>query len=129
MFSQIIFPVDFTGSSERVVPFVRSMAEKYETTVHVVHVVAEVAVDMYVPGEAIVSFISELKASAEKMLEEYCTRHFGGFPKVFGHVLEGDPVEEILTFAREANKGLIIMATHGRKGLDRVVFRQRGRKT
>jgi nucleotide-binding universal stress UspA family protein len=41
---------------------------------------------------------------------------------VFGHILEGDPAEEIVRFAVENENALIIMATHGRKGLDRVVF-------
>ena len=122
MFKQILFPVDFSGSSERVVPFVRSVAKKYGSTIHVVHVVADLTSDLYAPGETIVTFISQLRENAESMIGEYCDKHFSGLANVFGHVMDGDPAEEIVRFAQENGDSLIIMGTHGRKGLDRVVF-------
>ena len=122
MFGDILFPVDFTGSSVRVVPFVRNIAEKYDARVHVLHVVGDMGGDLYVPGEAIISFMSEIRTLAENMMNDYLAEHFAGLEKVFGHILEGDPAEEILTFAREHGDTLIVMGTHGRKGLDRVVF-------
>ncbi len=38
------------------------------------------------------------------------------------HVLKGVPYDEIVRFANEKKIGLIIMGTHGRKGIDRVLF-------
>ncbi len=123
MFKKILFPVDFTGSSVRVIPFVLDVAEKYNARVQVLHVVtAEVGGDLYIPGESLMTFISEIRAGAEKMMKEYCETHFGGLEHVYGLVLEGDPVEEIIRFAEEHKGTLIVMGTHGRKGLDRVVF-------
>lgn len=122
MFKQILFPVDFTGSSEPVVPYVRDLAEKYGAKVHVIHVIADVGGDLYVPGEAVISFINEIREGAESMMKEFLDQHFPGFSEVEGRILEGDPAEEIMAYARENNHGLIVMPTHGRKGLDRVVF-------
>jgi nucleotide-binding universal stress UspA family protein len=121
MFSQITFPVDFTGSAVKVVPYVRDVADKYGSTVHVIHVVADV-VDLYVPGETIVSFISDIREKAQSMMNQFIGEHLPGLTNVYGHILEGDPAEEIIRFADENGDGLIIMGTHGRKGLDRVVF-------
>lgn len=122
MFTQILFPVDFTGSSVTVVPFVRDVAKKYHAVVHVVHVVAEVGSDLYVGGEAMVAFLNEIRESAQNMMDEFLAEHFSDMPKVHGHVLDGDPVDAILEFAGEKKVNLIIMSTHGRKGLDRIVF-------
>jgi nucleotide-binding universal stress UspA family protein len=37
-------------------------------------------------------------------------------------VIRGIPYEEILKFAEEKNIDLIVIGTHGRKGIDRVLF-------
>jgi nucleotide-binding universal stress UspA family protein len=122
MFERILFPVDFTGSSEKVVAYVRDVAKKYTATVHVIHVVVD-TVDLYVPGETMISFLAEVREGAENMMRQYIDKHFHDMQDVvFGHILEGDPAEEIVRFAVENENALIIMATHGRKGLDRVVF-------
>jgi nucleotide-binding universal stress UspA family protein len=36
--------------------------------------------------------------------------------------LEGDPASEIVRFARDANMDVIVMGTHGRTGLDRLLM-------
>ena len=38
------------------------------------------------------------------------------------HVTQGDVTDEILRFAREKRCDLIVMATHGRKGLGRILL-------
>ena len=122
MFNQILFPVDFTGSSVTLVPYVLDVAAKYDADIHVVHVVAEVGSDLYVGGEAMVSFLNEIRESAQNMMDEFLTQHFPNNPKVIGRVLEGDPVDKILEYVKEKDIKLIVMSTHGRKGLDRIVF-------
>jgi nucleotide-binding universal stress UspA family protein len=37
-------------------------------------------------------------------------------------LLEGDPADEIVRFSREAGMDLIVMGTHGRTGLDRLLL-------
>jgi nucleotide-binding universal stress UspA family protein len=36
--------------------------------------------------------------------------------------VQGDPAEEILKYIAQEKVDLVIMGTHGRKGLDRVLF-------
>jgi nucleotide-binding universal stress UspA family protein len=36
--------------------------------------------------------------------------------------LFGDPVAEIISYAEKENCGFIVMGTHGRKGLERVLL-------
>lgn len=43
-------------------------------------------------------------------------------PKTFVHTRIGDPTREIISLAHEMAAGLIIVGTHGRKGLQRVIM-------
>lgn len=45
-----------------------------------------------------------------------------GLKDVERTVIKGIPHEEIVEFARENGVDLIVMGTHGRRGLDRVFF-------
>jgi nucleotide-binding universal stress UspA family protein len=42
--------------------------------------------------------------------------------KTFAHVLTGDPGEEIVNYAEQEKMDLILIGTHGRKGVDRILF-------
>jgi nucleotide-binding universal stress UspA family protein len=42
--------------------------------------------------------------------------------KVEHVLLEGDPAQEIINYAREANIDLIVLGTHGRTGKDRLLM-------
>lgn len=42
--------------------------------------------------------------------------------KVSSYVLSGEPVDEIILFAQAKGADIIIMGTHGRRGMDRFFF-------
>ncbi|MCI0617728.1 universal stress protein, partial [bacterium] len=42
--------------------------------------------------------------------------------KKFVKSLFGDPVEEIISYAEKENCGFIVLGTHGRKGLERILL-------
>ena len=54
-------------------------------------------------------------------MDEFVQEHFRGVsPKA--QVVLGDAAEEILEYVRSEGIDLIIMGTHGRKGLEKIVF-------
>ncbi|ROQ90693.1 universal stress protein [Desulfosoma caldarium] len=123
MFKKILFPVDFSPVSEKIVPVVREMAERFQAKVHVLFV-ARIFDDlgsMYVPRPSIKTIQTELAEGARKKLNEFLQQHFQDLP-MEGQVVSGDPAEEILKFAATQGMDLIVMGTHGRKGLERIVF-------
>jgi nucleotide-binding universal stress UspA family protein len=77
---------------------------------------------MYVPDPSINRFEREVLDGAEKRLYEFREAHFKEFKDVKVDVLLGEVAEEILGYAAEEKIDLIIMGTHGRKGLDKIVF-------
>jgi nucleotide-binding universal stress UspA family protein len=67
------------------------------------------------------NFEAEIVQGAEKKLEEFVEEHFQGVsPKA--KVVLGDAAEEVLNYVRSEGIDLVIMGTHGRKGLEKVVF-------
>ena len=123
-FKKILFPVDLSEASPTVAPYVRTMAEKFNARVYLLFVarVLHHYVTMYVPNPSINQFEKEMLEGAEKRLYEFKDRYFNGIEGLKTSVLPGDPSEEIIRFASEEKIDLIIMGTHGRKGIDKIVF-------
>jgi len=123
MFKKILFPVDFSDVSPRIVPVVREVASRFDSRVHVLFVarVFEHLGSIYVPHPSISRFEAEIMQGGEKKLEEFVREHLQGMD-VVPRVVSGDPAEEILKYADSAGVDLIILGTHGRKGLERAIF-------
>jgi nucleotide-binding universal stress UspA family protein len=120
----ILFPVDLTENSEKLVPYVITMAQKFDAEVHVLFVVRifQYFTDIYVAPPSISVFENELVEGARRKMDEFAATHFGSLPQTKNNVLLGDPSDMILSYIDEHQMDLVIMGTHGRKGLDRVLF-------
>jgi universal stress protein A len=124
MFRKILFPTDFSDGSAAAVPYVADLAAKYGSKVYALHVVYDVAKasGWYVPSVDLDTFFTELRSSAEKGLDDFAAEHLGGVADLEKAVVSGLPFEEILEFAADKGVELVVMGTHGRSGIDRVLF-------
>jgi nucleotide-binding universal stress UspA family protein len=123
-FKNILFPVDLSETSPKIVPFVSSIADKYDSTVHTLFVarIFQHFTSIYVPHPSITIFENEIFEGAQKSLFEFCEEHFKKTDRIKTVVVKGDPAEEILNYINKEDIDLLIMGTHGRKGLDKVMF-------
>ncbi|MEJ2520499.1 MAG: universal stress protein, partial [Desulfuromonadales bacterium] len=64
----------------------------------------------------------EIEQGAEKLMEKFCRKHLQDFSQYATFVLPGIPADEIIKKAQELKTDLIVMGTHGRTGLDHVLF-------
>ena len=120
---KILFPVDLSEVSLKIVPYVQEIASKFGSEVHLVFVarILQHFTSIYVPHPSVRDFEGELVQGAEKKLKEFVDEHFQGVsPKE--KVVLGDAAEEILNYVRSEGIDLVIMGTHGRKGLEKIVF-------
>ena len=78
-------------------------------------------VGFHVPPNTIENFVGEIVSGAEKSMEAFVAENFAGMDAK-GYVLIGYAAEEILSRAEEEKVDLIVMGTHGRKGIDRILF-------
>jgi universal stress protein A len=63
-----------------------------------------------------------MEKNAKAQLEKSFIDEMRGFKDVEHVVLKGTPYEELARFAEENKIDVIVIGTHGRKGLDRMLF-------
>jgi len=122
-FKEILFPVDLSEVSPKVVPYVREMAEKFDAEVHLLFVarILQHFTSIYVPHPSIHKFEEELVKGAEKKLQEFTAEYFKDVP-CKARVILGDAAQEVLNYVQSEGIDLVIMGTHGRKGLEHIIF-------
>jgi nucleotide-binding universal stress UspA family protein len=123
-YRQILFPVDLSDAAAKIVPHVRTMVDKFNSRLHLLFVarVFEYFTGLYVPPPSITDFEKQVVAGAEKRLYEFAEEHFSDVAHTKTIVVSGDPAESILGYIESAHIDLVIMGTHGRKGLDKIIF-------
>ncbi len=121
---KILFPVDLTGFSSKIVPQVKFMARNFNAEIHLLYVVGslEKYSTFFVPHPSLDQMEKESVQRAEGKLDEFAKEFFYGFPRITTAVMLGNPVEQIERYVESAGIDLIIMATHGRHGLERALF-------
>lgn len=121
---KILFPVDLSETSEKIVPYVQTMAEKFNAEIHLLFVarMMDYFVSIYVPHPSIDQFVGEVTEGAKKRLKEFAAEHFSKFFVAEPVVISGDASDEIIRYCENRGIDLLIMGTHGRKGLDKVIF-------
>jgi nucleotide-binding universal stress UspA family protein len=76
----------------------------------------------YVPHISFEKLEEEIEEGARKMMEKFCRSHIRDFDNFETQIVPGVPYDEITRKAQEISADLIIMGTHGRTGLDHVLF-------
>ncbi len=121
---KILFPFDLTQNSSKILPYVLSISEKYNSLVCLLHVVQDLNKwgKLYVPHPYMDKFQNEANECAKKAMDKICEKELQGCPNFQKMVVSGDEVEEILKVVESEGIDLLIMGTHGRKGLEHVIF-------
>ena len=121
---KILFPIDFASNYETVVPWVSTLADKFDATVYVLFVAQDLShfATFYVPHGNIEDFQHQAIDSARKRMAAAAEEFSKKFPKLETRVELGSPAEKILAVVQKEKIDMIIMGAHGRAGLDRVIF-------
>ena len=121
---KILFPIDFASNFETLVPWVSTLAKKFNATVYVLFVAQDLKhfASFYVPHGNIEDFQRQSVDSAKKRMAAAVDEFSKHFPKLETRVELGAPAEKILAFVKQENIDLIIMGSHGRTGLDHMIF-------
>jgi nucleotide-binding universal stress UspA family protein len=121
---KILFPVDLTGFSAKIVPQVIFMAKKFDAEVHLVFVAGtfEQYSTFFVPHPLLNEFEQENVMRAQRKMEEFVEEYFVDYPLTKAIVLRGHPAEEINKYVDSAGIDMIMVASHGRHGFEKVLF-------
>ena len=121
---KILFPLDLTENSSKILPYVLSISEKYNSLIYLLHVVQDLNKwgKLYVPHPSMDKFQDEAIEVAKKTMDGICENELQGCPNFQKRVVSGDAADEILKVIESESIDLLIMGTHGRKGLEKTIF-------
>ncbi len=123
-FEKILIATDFSENSEYAFDYALTLAKQFNGELTVMHVINE-PVDLrgfYVPHISFEQLEKEIEEGAVKMMETFCGAKLGDFTNYKTAIVSGIPYEEIIRKAEEINASLLVVGTHGRTGLDHLIF-------
>ena len=121
---KILCPTDFMEGSRQAVQYAVDLGKKYNARLYLLHVMhdLEKATGWYVPHITVEELYKDIEAGAKKELDKLYAEELRGFTAVEHKIVKGIPFEEIIKFTDDNKIDLIVMGTHGRKGIDRIIF-------
>jgi universal stress protein A len=121
---KILFATDFSEGSKHALPYAVDLAKHYNAKLVFMHVVYDVAktAGWYVPHISVDEIYTDLEKAARAELDKTFTEEMRGFKDLEHIVVKGVPYEEITKYAEINKVDMIVIATHGRTGLDRLLF-------
>jgi nucleotide-binding universal stress UspA family protein len=124
VFKKILFPTDFSVASDYAMSYAISMAKRYKAKFFLLHVV-DTTYDIsgfYIPHISAEKLMQEMEDAAEKKLTNISSAISRRIKTREIVVKNGIPHKEILKFAKDKSIDMIIMGTHGKAGLDHLLF-------
>lgn len=128
MISRILVPIDLSDGSRQAIRFASRLARDAGASLEVLHVIET---PYLTGGDLELAPTVDLTAHAEREAQAFVERHVRpeGEPEgenvqlaVVVHLLTGSPGHEILRFLKERQDiDLVVMATHGRGGVSRLL--------
>ena len=121
---KILVPTDSSEDSELAFRMALSIAVKYQARIFLLHVISNTVQQSladYCLDQSIVARVlnESIVFSNEKLQEEIDKKQQSGNIKVIPDVRKGQPYEEILKEASERKIDLIVIASHGKTGLQK----------
>jgi nucleotide-binding universal stress UspA family protein len=118
MYDRILFPTDGSDVVAPVFEYALDVATAHDATVHVLNV-ADTTQDSVtrIGGDVIDVFETE----GERIVAETAERARERGVSVVPDVVQGQPSEAIVAYAEKYDIDLVVMPTHGRKGLERML--------
>jgi nucleotide-binding universal stress UspA family protein len=116
MFPRILVPTDFSPPSEAALAYARELAHHYDSALHLMHIAENPFL------RAVVSDRHALEDAAARWLRDRLTEADRRRGAVAIVEQSDEPATEILRYAKSASIDLIVMGTHGRAGLARLVL-------
>lgn len=118
---RILVPVDFSEASETAVLHAKEIAQTYGAEIHLLHVIEEVVYPSAYGVEMPPISSEEVTARLEQSLGNMA-REGIGYEHVQISVTVGYAPLTILDYVEDNEMDLLVIATHGRSGLDRVLL-------
>jgi nucleotide-binding universal stress UspA family protein len=121
MFKHILVPTDFSETSENALDGALLIASKFGSKLTLMHAYT-IPMDGYDYAQGLLWPIDDLARAAKKELDGVLARTKERLANVDGVIVCGDPASQILVVAKECGADLIVLGTHGRRGVSRLLL-------
>jgi len=122
---KILFPTDFSDPSRLAMNYAIELAGHFKAHLEIVHIMLDETqmVSFYLPQVTAQSIVDDMAEGAGKEMKEFCS----SFPELKDiehncQLIKGNPFTEILKLAKEMPADMIVIGTHGRTGLEHMLF-------
>jgi universal stress protein A len=118
----LLVPVDFTRATLEALRFADALAEHFGSTICLLHVIEDHPMAMGEPVVMMTKLNAELNEEAIEQLSRLAREELSPSLSVTPLVRQGNAVREILNAAETVEADLIVLATHQRSRLSRLLW-------
>jgi nucleotide-binding universal stress UspA family protein len=120
----ILFPTDFSQGARAAMDHALSLARDYKAKLILLYVIQDISIaEWYIPSSlSVTDLVEDMQKSAWKEMDKWAEEIATAVPSVEKLVVRGVPFVEIIRTAKEHNVDLLVIGTHGRTGIDHMLF-------
>jgi nucleotide-binding universal stress UspA family protein len=122
--NKILFTTDFSEGTSHALAYATDLSRKYGAKLHILHVVHNVFIypGLHIPHGSFDIANKEMEEAAQKALRKVTATACVECKEMESSVIVGIPYEEIIKYSLEHAIDLIVIGSHGRKGLNRAIL-------
>ena len=134
MFNDILVPLDGSELSERALPIAQDLAQSFDGTIHLIHVIsreneysAARGIESVMVAELEIDTVRRLNEDrlnrGRKYVDQVGSQLSGAGAKVESYyaIKEGDAAQNIVDHVKVNHINLVVMTTHGHGGIRRLL--------
>jgi nucleotide-binding universal stress UspA family protein len=120
----ILFPTDFSQGARAAMDHAISLAKDYDAKLILLYVIQDISIaEWYIPSSlSAADLVEDMQKSAWNEMEKWGAEVSKTVNDVEKLVVRGVPFVEIIKTAKEKKADLIVIGTHGRTGIDHMLF-------
>ena len=120
----ILFPTDFSQGARAAMDHAISLAKDYDARLILLYVIQDISIaEWYIPSTlSVTDLVEDMQKSAWLEMDKWAAEAAAKVKNVEKMVMRGVPFVEIIKTAREKNVDMIVIGTHGRTGIDHMLF-------
>jgi nucleotide-binding universal stress UspA family protein len=122
---KILCPVDFSACSDHALKYALAFAQSHQAALELLHVVEPLIYGVGsggIGGALQTTYLEDVGKGASEHLAGVVGELRRRYDQVTGLTVDGTPFVEIIRRARDQKTDLIVMGTHGRRGLPHLLI-------
>ncbi len=123
-YNNILAPIDFSDNSKKTIQYVREIAKNYDAKIQLLHIIEDDLPAIYfLAGKtSIFDLDPKIEEKTKIKMEEFYQDISGAEDNYEIHTMIGHPAQSIINFSETNKSDLIVIATHGLRGLDHFLL-------